>query len=131
LASPTLATFGGQLPFPAIKKTALGVNQTPRAGKNQMNKRQPKFTPKRLPSQTGMANLFWIRNVRSGEWVLGRIEHYKNGRPKSGWIEEKRVVPPNRPFTEAELLASLAQAESDLMFELSAGDRPLPERGKR
>lgn len=78
-----------------------------------------------------MASLFWLRDVHNGEWVLIRQPYFKNGEPKRRVVEERRVMPPNRAFTEAELLHSLAQAENDLIFQLASGDRSKSTQGKR
>jgi len=92
-----------------------------------MKTKQPEFTPKHYPSQIGQADLFWERDVPTRQWVLGRQEYFKNGRPKSGWIEEKRLVPKLDPVPEKALLKAMAQAENDLIFHLASGDRPKPK----
>jgi hypothetical protein len=92
-----------------------------------MKTNQPQFIPKTYHSQIGQADLFWERDCRNGEWVLGRQLYFKNGRPKSGWIEEKRLVPKLDPVPEKVLLKAMAQAENDLIFQLASGDRPKPK----
>ena len=86
------------------------------------------YTINQYPSQIGQKEFFWIRDVRTGDWILGRCERFKNGRWKSGWVEQKRLVlkddKPEPP--EEKLLKMFSQQENDLLFQLASGDRPKP-----
>jgi hypothetical protein len=47
-----------------------------------------------IKSQIGRPDLAWLRDARSGNWILRRELYFGNGQPKGTWVEEKILLVP-------------------------------------
>ena len=96
-----------------------------------LHMRENKLPSKSYPSQIGHADFFWIRDCVTGIWVLGCQERFKNGKPKSTWVDAKKILFRQEEPPEEELLQIFVQAENDLLFEVAGGNRPPLDHKRR
>lgn len=75
------------------------------------------------PTQSGNEDLYWIRDARTGVWILCQTLRFKTGWPKSTCKARKYLFLKSRP-SEKLLLHILSQLENDLVFETSRGTVP-------